>query len=106
MRSQAGEGAGINTLMADAGDAMNAISASGLVTRRTAESFSVLDIAGINYADPYLLAGCGDIDITGHRRPASYYRQIVFGLRAQPYLAVQRPEHHGKTFTGSPVGLE
>ena len=176
LRAQASEGAGINTLMADAGDAMNAISASDLVTRRTAESFSVLDIAGINYGKaryaldkdlfpnriivgsetfptridgnwrlvkqygnvigdftwtgwdylgeagigrpqyaapdgtrpsfagpyPYLLAGCGDIDITGHRRPASYYRQIVFGLRTQPYLAVQRPEHHGKTFTGTP----
>jgi beta-galactosidase len=174
MRAQAG--AGINTLMSDAGDAMNAISSSDLVTRRTAESFSVLDVAGINYAEaryaldrelfpnrvivgtetfptridrnwrlvqqyghvigdftwtgwdylgevgigrpqfaaadgprpgftapfPYLLAGCGDIDITGHRRPASYYREIVFGLRSQPYLAVQRPEHHGKAFTGTP----
>ena len=27
---------------------------------------------------------CGDIDITGHRRPASYYREIVFGLRQRP----------------------
>ncbi|MFK4762665.1 glycoside hydrolase family 2 TIM barrel-domain containing protein [Microbacterium sp. ZW T5_45] len=45
---------------------------------------------------PWLLAYCGDIDITGHRRPASYYREIVFGLRADPYIAVQRPEHHGK----------
>jgi beta-galactosidase len=176
MRAKAGEGAGINTMMADPGDAMNAISASDLVSRRTAESFSVLDVAGINYAEaryeldrelfpnrvivgsetfptridrnwalvkqyghvigdftwtgwdylgeagigrpqfaaadgpppsftapfPYLLAGCGDIDITGHRRPASYYREIVFGLRSRPYLAVQRPEHHGKAFTGTP----
>jgi beta-galactosidase len=169
--------AGVNTLMAaDPGDTMNAISSSELVTRRTAESFSVLDIAGVNYAEsryaldrelfpnrillgtetfptridgnwrlvrqhghvigdftwtgwdylgevglgrpqyltpdsprpshtapyPYLLAGCGDIDITGHRRPASYYREIVFGLRARPYVAVQRPEHHGKTFAGGP----
>jgi beta-galactosidase len=176
MRSQASEGAGVNTMMADASEALNALGSSGLVSRRTAESFSVLDIAGVNYAEaryaldrdlfpnrivvgsetfptridgnwrlvrqygnvigdftwtgwdylgeagigrpqyaaadgtrpsftgpyPYLLAGCGDIDITGHRRPASYYRQIVFGLRARPYLAVQRPEHHGETFTGSP----
>ncbi|WP_329271417.1 glycoside hydrolase family 2 TIM barrel-domain containing protein [Streptomyces sp. NBC_01451] len=171
-----GEGAGINTLMADAGDMMNAISASGLVTERTAESFAVLDVAGMNYAEaryaldrdlfpnriilgtetfptridgnwrlvgqhahvigdftwtgwdylgevgigrpqyltpetprpshsapyPYLLAGCGDLDITGHRRPASYYREIVFGLRAEPYIAVRRPEHHGKTWAGTP----
>ncbi len=171
-----GENAGLNALMADPADMVNAISSSELVTQRTAESFGVLDVAGVNYAEarydldrdlfpnriivgsetfptrvdgnwrlvkqhpsvigdftwtgwdylgevgigrpqyatadgsrptftapyPYLLAGCGDIDITGHRRPASYYRQIVFGLRARPYLAVRRPEHHGETFTGTP----
>jgi beta-galactosidase len=180
MRQQAGqrvdEGEGINTLMADPGAAMNAISSSELVTQRTAESFGVLDVAGMNYAEsryaldrelfpnrvivgtetfptridgnwklvkehahvigdftwtgwdylgevgigrpqyltpetprpafmapyPYLVAGCGDIDITGHRRPASYYREIVFGLRDQPYLAVQQPQHHGKTFAATP----
>ncbi len=170
------EGAGINSLMADPAQAMDMIAASELVTRRTAESFALLDVAGMNYAEsryaldrelfpnriilgtetfstridgnwrlvkqyghvigdfawtgwdylgevgigrpqyltpdgpapeftgpyPYLTAGCGDIDITGHRRPASYYREIVFGLRAQPYIAVQRPEHHGKTFAGTP----
>ncbi|MCX5356242.1 DUF4982 domain-containing protein [Streptomyces mirabilis] len=176
--AEAGEGEdkGINTLMADAGDMMNAISASSLVTEKTAESFAVLDVAGMNYAEaryaldknlfpnriilgtetfptridgnwrlveehghvigdftwtgwdylgevgigrpqyltpnaprpshtapyPYLVGGCGDIDITGHRRPASYYREIVFGLRAQPYIAVRRPEHHGKTWAGTP----
>jgi beta-galactosidase len=166
---------GINTAMADAGEAMNAVSASDLVTRRTAESYALLDVAGMNYSEsryatdrelfpnriilgtetfpthidgnwdlvkrhshvigdftwtgwdylgevgigrpqyqdpdnpptfvapyPYLLAGCGDIDITGHRRPASYYREIVFGLRSQPYLAVRRPQNHGKIFTGTP----
>ncbi|SEP68147.1 beta-galactosidase [Streptomyces sp. yr375] len=170
------DGAGINTLMADAGDAMNAVSASELVTERTAESYAVLDVAGMNYSEaryaldrelfrhriilgtetfptridgnwrlvrqhghvigdftwtgwdylgeagigrpqyvtpdtpvpshtapyPYLVAGCGDLDITGRRRPASYYREIVFGLRAEPYLAVRRPEHHGKTVAPSP----
>ncbi|MEU9017809.1 glycoside hydrolase family 2 TIM barrel-domain containing protein [Actinomadura sp. NPDC048394] len=169
------DGAGINTLMADAGDMMNLVAASDLVTERTAESYSVLDIAGMNYSDsryaldrdlfpnriivgtetfptrvdttwslvkryghvigdftwtgwdylgecgigrpryrasepgsgllapyPHLLAGCGDIDITGHRRPASYYREIVFGLRAAPYIAVQRPEHHGRAWDATP----
>ncbi|WP_262059482.1 glycoside hydrolase family 2 TIM barrel-domain containing protein [Streptomyces sp. STR69] len=171
-----GEDKGINTLMADAGDMMNAISASGLVTEKTTESFAVLDVAGMNYAEaryaldrdlfpnriilgtetfptridgnwrlveqhghvigdftwtgwdylgevgigrpqyltpgagrpshtapyPYLVAGCGDLDITGHRRPASYYREIVFGLRTQPYIAVRRPEHHGRSWAGTP----
>ncbi|WP_405182729.1 DUF4982 domain-containing protein [Nocardia sp. NBC_01377] len=180
MKSQAAQAAtedtGINTLMADPGQMMNAISASELVTRRTAESYSMLDIAGMNYADsryaldrdlfpnriilgtetfptridenwrlveqyghvigdftwtgwdylgevglgraqylapdtpkpthtaphPYLVAGCGDIDITGHRKPASYYRQIVFGLRRQPYITVERPQYHGQAFAGTP----
>ncbi|CUU54869.1 Glycosyl hydrolases family 2, sugar binding domain [Parafrankia irregularis] len=45
-------------------------------------------------AFPWLTAWCGDIDITGHRRPASYYREIVFGLRTEPYIAVHRPGRH------------
>jgi beta-galactosidase len=44
---------------------------------------------------PWLAAWCGDIDITGRRRPQSYYREIVFGRRTNPYIAVQRPQHHG-----------
>ncbi|MCJ1701808.1 DUF4982 domain-containing protein [Rathayibacter festucae] len=46
---------------------------------------------------PWLTAWCGDIDITGYRRPASYYREIVFGLRDEPYIAVDRPRGYGRT---------
>jgi beta-galactosidase len=51
---------------------------------------------------PWLTAHCGDIDITGDRLPQSYYREVVYGLRAAPYIAVHRPEHHGKqiAYTG------
>jgi beta-galactosidase len=48
-------------------------------------------------AYPWLTAWCGDIDIIGNRRPVSYYREIVFGLRKAPYIAIQRPEHFGET---------
>ena len=47
-------------------------------------------------AYPWYIAYCGDIDIIGNRRPASYYREIVFGLRKEPYIAVHRPEYYGK----------
>jgi beta-galactosidase len=50
---------------------------------------------------PWLTAWVGDLDITGHRRPISFYREIVFGLREEPYLAVRRPEHHGQVVTYS-----
>ncbi|WP_162011036.1 glycoside hydrolase family 2 TIM barrel-domain containing protein [Streptococcus sp. S784/96/1] len=51
---------------------------------------------------PCQLAYCGDIDITGERRPLSYYREIVFGLRKEPYIAVQKPEHYGKKLIKTP----
>ncbi|GAA5039675.1 hypothetical protein HNP84_005302 [Thermocatellispora tengchongensis] len=47
---------------------------------------------------PWLTASTGDLDITGRRRPVSYYREIVYGLRPTPYLAVQRPEHREHPF--------
>ncbi|MBB2946523.1 beta-galactosidase [Actinoplanes lutulentus] len=176
-RKQRGQdqGGGINTAMADAGAMMNMIGQSEMVTTRTAESYGLLDVAGMNYSEsryamdaelfperiilgtetfptridelwalvkqhphvigdftwtgwdylgevgigrpqyldpdaprafaapyPHLTADAGDIDILGHRRPASFYREIVFGLRTAPYLAVRRPQHHGKTFIGTP----
>lgn len=45
---------------------------------------------------PCRLGYCGDLDITGFRRPASYYREIVFGLRKEPYIAVQDPRRYGE----------
>jgi beta-galactosidase len=171
--AQSGE-QGVNGAM-NTGDFMNRVSASVQVTERTAESFSMLDIAGMNYGDaryeldktlfpnriivgtetfpshidvnwrlvednahvigdftwtgwdylgeagagrityvdtdgevpsfeggyPWLTAWNGDIDITGHRRPISYYRETVFGLRHEPYIAVQRPETYGNpSFAG------
>ena len=169
MKARGADGAGgVNALMGSAETFMNQVSASPLVTERTAESFSVLDVAGINYGDaryeqdielfpnrvvvgtetfpsaidknwrlvqqnahvigdftwtgwdylgevgigrvhytdepvafqapyPWFTAWCGDIDITGLRRPQSHYREIVFGLRTAPYVAVARPETVGRT---------
>jgi hypothetical protein len=166
---------GINTLMASMGEFMTAFAASETVGNATAETFGVLDVAGMNYMDsryeadrelhpnrvivgsetfpaqidrlwravldlphvigdftwtgfdylgeagigrvsdaadpaaaqlaapyPWLAAWCGDLDLTGHRRPASYYREIVFGLRREPYLAVQRPERTGRELVLTP----
>ena len=51
---------------------------------------------GFDALFPCQLAYCGDIDLTGFRRPASYYREIVFGLRKAPYITVQDPAHYGQ----------
>jgi beta-galactosidase len=47
---------------------------------------------GVSAPYPSLTAACGDLSICGERRPISYYREIVFGLRKEPYIAVIRPE--------------
>jgi beta-galactosidase len=166
-RSDIDEATGINTMMNELDDFMARVAAFPAVTERTAESFGVLDVAGMNYlqgryeldrelfpnrvivgtetapteidrlwrlvrdnahvigdftwtgwdylgevgvgrvqylaegerptfeaAYPWITAWTGDLDITGNRRPLSHYREIVFGLRAEPYIAVQRPQRH------------
>lgn len=48
-------------------------------------------------AYPWIAAADGDFDLTGFRRPMSYWREIIWGGRNhQPYLAVHRMENYGK----------
>jgi len=58
----------------------------------------------VPFADnwPDSVAYVGDIDITGYRRPVSYYREIVFGLRKAPYISVQRVDKYGMTASATP----
>nr|AGU09728.1 Glycosyl hydrolases family 2, TIM barrel domain [uncultured organism] len=41
---------------------------------------------------PWRLSMTGDIGITGQRRTISYWREIIWGLRPEPYIAVHRPD--------------
>ena len=47
-------------------------------------------------AYPWRTAYCGDFDLIGDRRAVSYWRQIVWGIRKEPYIAVQDPAHYGE----------
>ncbi|MDR1902496.1 MAG: DUF4982 domain-containing protein [Treponema sp.] len=58
-------------------------------------NYSGKQTVGIYGAYPWLIAWCGDIDVTGNRKPISYYREIVWGLRKEPYIAVEKPERYG-----------
>jgi hypothetical protein len=58
----------------------------------------VTDEMSFHAPHPWVVAGCGDLDITGHRRAQSHYREILFGLSAGPHLVVRRP---GATGGGS-----
>jgi beta-galactosidase len=45
---------------------------------------------------PYHLANCGDIDLCGFKRPQSYYRDLLWGVRTAPFIAVLDPQLFGK----------
>ena len=45
---------------------------------------------------PASVAYIGDIDLIGNRRPISYLREIAYGLRRTPYIAVERLNHYGE----------
>ena len=45
---------------------------------------------------PYHLANCGDIDLCGFKRPQSYYRDLLWGVRTAPFIAVLDPQLIGK----------
>lgn len=44
---------------------------------------------------PWHLANCGDLDICCRPRPQSIYRQILWGHRSTPWIAVHRPNEKG-----------
>jgi len=53
---------------------------------------------------PWNQAFCGDIDICGIKRPQSYFRDIMWGVRDIPYIAVRHPDNFGKSPKLSPWG--
>lgn len=57
---------------------------------------------GFGAGFPCQLAYPGDLDMTGFRRPASYFREVVFGFRKDPYIAVQDPNRYGQKLIKTP----
>lgn len=51
---------------------------------------------------PERAAYIGDLDLIGYRRPISYLREIVYGLRKEPYIAVERVNRYGMKFSKTP----
>lgn len=60
------------------------------------------EAGGFGAGFPCQTAYTGDIDITGFRRPASYFREVVFGFRKTPYITVQDPNKYGQQIIKTP----
>lgn len=62
------------------------------------------DIPGEHYQNPLYpchAAYCGDIDLTGWRKPISHYRSMLYNDHEKLYLAVKEPNgYYGKIHTG------
>lgn len=58
----------------------------------------------VNFSSVYpeRAAYIGDIDLVGYRRPISYLREIVYGLRKEPYIAVERLDRYGMESSKTP----
>lgn len=54
---------------------------------------------------PYHIADCGDLDILGNRKPQSYYREISWDLRKEPYIAPRHPQYAGVKYRISGWGF-
>ncbi|MBO5110771.1 MAG: DUF4982 domain-containing protein [Clostridia bacterium] len=54
---------------------------------------------------PNHIADCGDIDICGFRKPQSFYREIAFGKRTDPYITVRSPERYDQPYKISGWGF-
>lgn len=55
---------------------------------------------------PNHLAHCGDIDICGYKRPQSYFRDLLWGVRTAPFIGVINPQLFGKKLAYSEWGWE
>ncbi len=45
---------------------------------------------------PWKAAYCGDVNLIGDRRPVTYWREMIWGFRTAPFIAVQPPMHYGE----------
>jgi len=55
---------------------------------------------------PYHTSGIGDFNICGFKRPQSYYRDLLWGVRSEPFIAVHDPQHFGKPLGFTPWAWE
>jgi len=77
------------TGMANGVDAMAEMS-------KNADPAMKASMAVLFHGFPWHAAACGDLDLTGYRKPQSYYRDILWNSGDRVYTTVRLPEPEGK----------
>lgn len=83
--------------------AMDYLGESGIGRQYSADQ-RIID-HGKNEHYPYHGAYCGDLDLTGLRKPSSYYRNILWNRGEKLYMTVYEPSADGKPFKTAQWGL-
>jgi beta-galactosidase len=74
----------------------NGVDVMAAMTQDTADPAAKAVMAIFFHAYPWHAAACGDLDLTGYRRPQSYSRDILWNGGDRVYATVRLPEPAGK----------
>ena len=66
------------------------------VAQSTADPAAQAAMAVLFHGYPWHASACGDLDLTGYRKPQSYYRDILWNGGDRVYATVRFPEPEGK----------
>jgi len=74
----------------------NGVDLSAAMTQGNDDKSGLGAMAALFPGYPWHAANCGDIDLTGNRKPQSYYRDILWNGGDRVYATVRLPEPEGK----------
>jgi beta-galactosidase len=74
----------------------NGVDMAAAMAQPTADPNAKAMMAVMSPGFPWHAAACGDLDLTGYRKPQSYYRDILWNGGNRVYATVRLPEPEGK----------
>jgi len=74
----------------------NGVDISAMMAQGNSDPAAKAAMAVMFHGYPWHAANCGDLDLTGYRKPQSYYRDILWNGGDRVYATVRLPEPEGK----------
>jgi beta-galactosidase len=74
----------------------NGVDVSAEMAKNSSDSTMKSVMQVLFHGFPWHAAACGDLDLTGYRKPQSYYRDILWNGGDRVYATVRLPEPEGK----------
>lgn len=75
---------------------VNGVDMAAMMSQRPTDPVMRAVMTVLFHDYPWHAAACGDIDLTGYRKPESYYREILWSGGNRVYATVRLPEPPGK----------